>query len=345
MSSRYSSTERIGVNAIERIVLEELGWIFREQPIVDVGVDAIIEQCGENGNPTGRFIAVQIKSGESNFSVSRNRLIYYASHIHYHYWLNLNIPIILVAHLPKSGKTYWQHVCKNNFKKTEKKWRLEIPKIQELCNKSKSKLMHILSEKGERNFIFDLYSGNVDFENDDFDFFEKVNCITESSNCFENIRKIFSDTGERINKFHREISTSSHDYKIYINGLSRDFNIYSKRLEFEIDIFLKLYPKGFFAYEQFILFNYLVNNDTDLVRNAVYELNETSNATDELIKVISSLEHAMSGFHEEFKPTVNCFFDILGFILLELSEARDMTSALLHRINEYAPYHQSPALP
>ncbi|CAK8718536.1 MAG: protein of unknown function (DUF4365) [Candidatus Electronema aureum] len=344
MNKRYSRTERIGVNAVERIVIQELGWIFRDQPIVDVGVDAIIEQC-ENGNPTGKFIAIQIKCGAGNFHISEKKITYYdVSHIHYHYWLGLNIPIILVAHLPDSEETYWQHICKDNFKKTDTRWKLEIPKKQRFGKESKGKLTRILSEKGKRNFIFDLYSGNIDVENDGFDFFEKVNCIAESSICFENIRKIFNDAGERINKFHREISTSSHDYKIYINGLSRDFNIYSKRLEFEIDIFSKLYPEGFFAYEQFILFNYLVNNDTDLVRNAVYELNETSNATDELIKVISSLEHAISGFHEEFKPIVNCFFDILGFILLELSEARDMTSALLHRINEYAPHHQPPPI-
>lgn len=45
---RYSATERIGVNAVERIVVSELGWIFREQPIMDMGIDAQIELV-ENG--------------------------------------------------------------------------------------------------------------------------------------------------------------------------------------------------------------------------------------------------------------------------------------------------------
>ncbi len=86
MNSRYSPTETIGVHAVGYIVAKELGWIFREQPIVDVGVDAIIEQC-EDGNPTGRFIAVQIKSGAGNFYISKNknRITYDASHIHYNY--------------------------------------------------------------------------------------------------------------------------------------------------------------------------------------------------------------------------------------------------------------------
>ena len=31
------------MNAVERIVVEELGWIWREQMIMDMGIDAHIE--------------------------------------------------------------------------------------------------------------------------------------------------------------------------------------------------------------------------------------------------------------------------------------------------------------
>lgn len=41
---RYNFTERLGVIETDRIVTKTLGWIFREQPIVDVGLDPIIEQ-------------------------------------------------------------------------------------------------------------------------------------------------------------------------------------------------------------------------------------------------------------------------------------------------------------
>jgi membrane-associated protease RseP (regulator of RpoE activity) len=40
--SRYSSVERKGVNAVEGIVLNELGWIFREQPTTDMGIDGML---------------------------------------------------------------------------------------------------------------------------------------------------------------------------------------------------------------------------------------------------------------------------------------------------------------
>jgi len=58
-NSRYSATERIGVNAVEAIVLNDFKWIFRGQPISDMGIDAHIERVDE-GTPSGKLIAVQM---------------------------------------------------------------------------------------------------------------------------------------------------------------------------------------------------------------------------------------------------------------------------------------------
>jgi hypothetical protein len=63
---RYSPTERIGVSAIEHVVVSELSWIFREQPIVDMGIDAHIELVDETYRPTGQLIGAQIKTGASH---------------------------------------------------------------------------------------------------------------------------------------------------------------------------------------------------------------------------------------------------------------------------------------
>lgn len=136
---RFDSTERIGVNETERIVIKNLGWIFREQPIADVGLDAIIEQV-EDGEPTGRFIAVQIKTGLGNFYKTEKSLTYYATNIHYNYWINLCIPIILVAHIPNEGETYWQEIKKENFKKSKKSWKIDIPLKQKLSESQKEGL-------------------------------------------------------------------------------------------------------------------------------------------------------------------------------------------------------------
>lgn len=55
--------ERIGVAHIEEIA-ERNQWMFREQPINDVGIDAHMELTESTGEPK-QLLALQIKSGVS----------------------------------------------------------------------------------------------------------------------------------------------------------------------------------------------------------------------------------------------------------------------------------------
>lgn len=59
-------TDRESVNAVEAIFVKELGWIFREQTVADWGIDAHVEVANEK-EPSGRLLALQIKSGKSFF--------------------------------------------------------------------------------------------------------------------------------------------------------------------------------------------------------------------------------------------------------------------------------------
>ncbi|EKT4502750.1 MULTISPECIES: DUF4365 domain-containing protein [Pseudomonas] len=122
---RYSETERIGVSAIESIVARELKWIFREQMIADMGIDAHLELV-EDGQPTGKLIGLQIKTGPGNFTVKDESLVYYGSIEHREYWLNHSLPVIIVAHLPETGETCWAHVSEENIELTPKAWKIEI---------------------------------------------------------------------------------------------------------------------------------------------------------------------------------------------------------------------------
>jgi hypothetical protein len=76
--SRYTTTERLGINAVEQVVLKELQWIFREQPIADMGIDAHVETVC-NGAPTGQLQALQIKTGASHFQDTGDALTYYST--------------------------------------------------------------------------------------------------------------------------------------------------------------------------------------------------------------------------------------------------------------------------
>lgn len=162
--SRYSSTELLGVNAVECLTLKELGWIFRVQPTVDMGIDAHIELVSDK-NPTGKLLGVQIKTGASHFQEKDDSLVYYGTLTHLDYWLSHSLPVILVAHLPNSNETFWVHVNETTTERTGKAWKISIPKNQPLNASSIPALEEIISgskEEIKRRNLF-LHAGNMRF--------------------------------------------------------------------------------------------------------------------------------------------------------------------------------------
>lgn len=146
---RYSSTERIGVNAVERVIIKELGWIFREQSIVDQGIDAHIERVDDD-KPTGKLVALQIKTGSSHFKEKDDCYIYYGTRIHLDYWLGHSLPVLLVAHIPEHETTFWVHVNESTIARTEKRWRIAIPKSNVLGIQTKEILSDIFEGSPEQ---------------------------------------------------------------------------------------------------------------------------------------------------------------------------------------------------
>lgn len=136
---RYSPTEQAGVHAVASIVTSDLKWIFREQPIIDVGIDAQIELVEPEGEPTGRLIGVQLKTGVGNFTEKDEGYVYYGQNAHLKYWLAHSLPVILVAHIPKVG-TFWQAVDESTVEQTPKGWKLLIPKSRLLGGETKGLL-------------------------------------------------------------------------------------------------------------------------------------------------------------------------------------------------------------
>jgi hypothetical protein len=59
-TDRFSTTERIGVNYVERVFLKDFGWIPRLIFQSDLGIDMEVEIC-KDGKPTGQLIGVQKK--------------------------------------------------------------------------------------------------------------------------------------------------------------------------------------------------------------------------------------------------------------------------------------------
>lgn len=153
---RGSITERAGVHLIG-LVINKLGWVFREQPIMDYGIDATVEER-KNANPTGRLLSLQIKTGSSFVETNASGDIdFYIDSVHLEYWLNYQNPVILVLCDPENEILYWRQIAKRNLTKTKNgKYKITIFKSSILNKESLSELEEIL----------DTYSPNCNFDVD-----------------------------------------------------------------------------------------------------------------------------------------------------------------------------------
>ncbi|UFH32957.1 DUF4365 domain-containing protein [Chryseobacterium sp. C-71] len=338
--NRYNPTERIGVNETEKIVIQNLGWIFREQPIVDVGLDAIIEQI-ENGEPTGKFIAVQIKSGSGNFYKTEKGLSHYVTNIHYNYWINLCIPIILIAHIPEEGKTYWQEIKESNFKKNKKRWKIEIPFKQEFNEKSQNRLIKITSEKNDEKF--DVYRGRV-ASNDFEDIISDLESISDATVCINNITAIMNLQSEEISKKTEQFSllnekksiNYSSEVSILYKALSKTMNLTAKRTETEIELFSQLYSVGISAFEKLLInlqiFNLKFENfggDSNLLRQVPSQIDF---AVKKFIVLRNTLKSMPTYNFIIFKEAKNQYLDVLNLLIFETQEASEMTKKIFEKI-------------
>jgi hypothetical protein len=328
-TERYSNTERIGVNVTENIVLNNIGWIFREQPIQDYGVDAQLEQVID-GNPTCKFIGVQIKTGKSHFHVSDKHLTYYASYIHYNYWLNSNIPIILVAHIPETNNTYWQHISEQNFQKAIKRWKLNIPLNQELNNKSTKRLNAIL-ENSER-----ITKNCLEFDNTQYD----SQYLLESEEYAKEINATILKLGEKTNDYNKifieynKIGISENDSrrKLSVIDLCKDLNNSSNDLESKIIQFSESYVQEIFDLNNAITENYFKTKDSKNITQAITSYDELSNAIISaklcLIDLKEAIEHLPDKKIKQLKyPKLN-LLNVFDLLINEFEVAANISGKL-----------------
>lgn len=136
------NTEREGVSAVQSIVYKELRWIFREQKVDDFGIDAEIE-VADKKYPTGKMIAVQIKSGSSYFeSESKENVTFRFEEQHRKYWLKHTLPVIVLLYNPVRQECIWEVVDEFTVKKvSDKRYKIVIPKGNKFGVSTKAKLL------------------------------------------------------------------------------------------------------------------------------------------------------------------------------------------------------------
>jgi hypothetical protein len=127
MRKTTQRTDRLGLHKLGEF-FAEVGWLFREQPTDDYGIDAQVE-IADGHDPLGALIGIQIKSGSSYFREQTNDTIVFRSNDrHIEYWLNHALPVIIVLYDNVSDTLYWEFISYNTIKRTEKAWRVDVPK-------------------------------------------------------------------------------------------------------------------------------------------------------------------------------------------------------------------------
>lgn len=109
--------EREGILNIA-LELNSYGYVFRETPNADVGIDGQIEHVNEKGETTGKIVAAQIKSGNSYLIDKGDHFAFYPHEKHRNYWSIFPLPVILFVYYPIDGRTYF----------TDVRYQLSIPK-------------------------------------------------------------------------------------------------------------------------------------------------------------------------------------------------------------------------
>lgn len=131
----------------------EYGWFFREQPIIDLGIDALVETPIDEKGQIHSF-ALQIKGGDSHFQQNKNGLSFYFSERHYFYWnaISENHPLFIIIQA-SSGVIYWQEYKQEYISKTSKKWKLNIPLKNILNESTKDRILEILLDFKNKSFF------------------------------------------------------------------------------------------------------------------------------------------------------------------------------------------------
>lgn len=288
---RYNNTERLGINATDSVFTKEINWIFREQPVADFGVDAIVEENIEN-NPTGRLMGIQIKSGQGNFHISDRSLTYYISNIHYYYWKGYVLPIILVAYLPNEDQLLWQEISDLTLKKTTTKWKILIPKNKVLDKKSINELTKLLDSKFRHLTKPKSFQGDP-VTIDIFELVENVSLINEAKKStlrfietMYDMKKSSNNLNSKIKEYVSQgLSDSDPQVLASMNKFSFELTNSAKRIKNESLIFSESFGLGISAYIQVSTLYHSLTNDIDLI-------NET---TETLSNLLVQLKNAISG--------------------------------------------------
>ena len=154
-----NSTERAGVYHIGEIAARNQ-WMFREQPIDDIGIDAHMELTEPSGEPK-QLLALQIKSGASWFKEKKDDYVIFRGikERQYNYWTKNSLPCIVVLYNPNDHMCIWQKLTAETIERTNggKGYFVKVPLTQvfldDLSNKKLLSFTNLPKHITNYNFL------------------------------------------------------------------------------------------------------------------------------------------------------------------------------------------------
>jgi hypothetical protein len=149
--------ERHGVWVVDGAI-QRLGWFFREQFLMDYGIDAQAEVVADDDRVAGQLLAMQIKGGNSWFSKPYDGgWTFYGDSNHLAYWLGHSLPVVVIVN--DDGNAFWEQVTSATARETPQGFALKIPSSQPLDKTARDKLLAVAGRsKGLTASLPDFYA-------------------------------------------------------------------------------------------------------------------------------------------------------------------------------------------
>ena len=123
----------------------KLGFTVRPQNNRDYGLDHHAELI-EDGQASGRLLALQVKAGDSYFDERDGTdIIFRTDSDHIDYWLNHSLPVAVCLCDLAEAEVYWQIVSPETVISTGKGFKIKVPINQKVDQQSRHDLRQILT--------------------------------------------------------------------------------------------------------------------------------------------------------------------------------------------------------
>ena len=306
---------------------------------MDVGVDAFVEEVND-GNPSGRFLAVQIKSGNSHFKGNGKRLSYYASNVHRNYWIGMNIPIILVGYLDKNDKVIWSEINELTLKKTPKAWKIDLSIHNELNQYAKPVLSQILNGKSCKN----IEPKNSNYHNGPLEDLQTIQLqtseLSKSRMALETINLAMDESTNKFNAHGDELSKlvaqkrTSKDPAVLksYKEMGKDLIDFSNIINTQLNIFSTSFGLGISGYDKIIRLKFsLLKNEIefgkeiDMLRILAEVMQENISITAKLRQTVKKI-HPSENILRTGKARLS---DSIDNLILEYGVARQFVNGIL----------------